>query len=142
MEDQLHASYGLVFEVRDRVGDHEPAVTQDGDDVRHRLDLAQHVGGEEHGAAAVPDLPDQLEELALDEGVQPRGRLVEDEQVGVVHECLHDADLLAVAVRERADADVQVEIESLGQRTRRQSTARHRAGWPGSAGTAPPVRSG
>lgn len=60
-------------------------------------------------------IPDQGTEFALHDRIQAPGRFVEDEQVRVVHERLHDADLLPVSARQRADPYGQVEIEPLGQ---------------------------
>lgn len=64
----------------------------------------------------VTDLAQEGEELALHEGVEALGGLVEDQQLGVAHEGLHDADLATVAVGQHAHPPVQVEVEPLGQR--------------------------
>ena len=60
------------------------------------LDLVEHVRRQEHGAALVGDLADELLELVLDERVEARRGLVQDEELGLVHERLHERDLLSV----------------------------------------------
>ena len=49
------------------------------------------------------------------ERVEAAGRLVEDEQLGPVHERLHDPDLLAVPLRELADRAVEDAVEALAE---------------------------
>jgi hypothetical protein len=58
------------------------AGTDDGDPVGHVLDLGEHVRRHEHGGTRVAGLEAEVEELALQQRVQPAGRLVEDQQVG------------------------------------------------------------
>ncbi|HVL97704.1 MAG TPA: hypothetical protein VM324_00210 [Egibacteraceae bacterium] len=64
---------------------------------------------------AVTGLDDQVEEPPLEQWVEPACRLVEDEQLRTVHERLHDADLLLVALRQPADGPVEVEVEALSE---------------------------
>ena len=59
---------------------------------------------------------DERVERLLDQGVETDGRLVEDDQVGPVHEGLDESDLLAVALRERLDRSVDVEFEARRER--------------------------
>jgi hypothetical protein len=51
----------------------------------------------------------------LPERVEPRGRLVEDEQLGPVLQRLDEPDLLPVALRERPDRAVELELEPPGE---------------------------
>ncbi len=84
-----------------------------GDDDRAgagRLDLAQVVRREEHGAL-FPDLLDVPDDLRLLVGIEIGGGLVEDQDRRIVHQRLPEADALAVAVGEGAD----VLAEHLGQ---------------------------
>jgi hypothetical protein len=60
-------------------------------------------------------LVDQGEERLLDERVQALGGFIEDEQVGLVHERLDQAELLLVAVGELADPPVEVDREPIGE---------------------------
>ena len=55
-------------------------------------------------------------ELVLQQRVEPARRLVEDEQLGTVHERLHEPELLAVALRELADRPVEHDAEALDER--------------------------
>ena len=56
-----------------------------------------------------------MHELLLQERVEAAGRLVEDEQLRLVHEGLHDADLLPVALGQPLDLPTEVEVEASAQ---------------------------
>ena len=86
------------------------ALLDDGHAVAHALHFAQDVRGEEDRHPALVLLADELEELALHERVEAGGGLVEEEQLGLVQEPLHDAHLLAVAVGEVLDAAIQLQL--------------------------------
>jgi hypothetical protein len=77
--------------------------------------LVERVRGEEDGAAVGGGLAQQLAELGLQERVEARRRLVQDHELRPVHERLHDADLLAVALRELADRPVAHDAEALAE---------------------------
>jgi hypothetical protein len=81
-----------------------------------RLHLGEDVRREEHGAPLAGRLAQEGVERLLDERIEPRGGLVEDEQLGPVHERLHEPDLLAVPLREGADRAIEVELELLRER--------------------------
>ena len=53
--------------------------------------------------------------LLLHEGIQSRSWLVEDQQLGFSHECLHEAHLLLVALRKRSDRPVELQVEPVRQ---------------------------
>ena len=93
----------------------DPAGAEQGGGVRHGLHLGQHVGGEEHGGAGVAGLADDGEDLLLHERVETGGGLVEDEELGAVHERLDEPELLLVALGERAGLAAEVQFEPLGQ---------------------------
>ncbi len=61
------------------------------------------------------DLADKLVERLLHEWVEPVRRLVENEEVGLVHEGLDEPDLLPIAPGELLDPTVEVEIEPFGE---------------------------
>jgi hypothetical protein len=65
-------------------------------------------------SAACPR-PDEVEELASKQRIEPAGGLVENQQLKSVREGLHDADLLPVALRQPSDRTIEVEVEALGQ---------------------------
>ena len=94
-----------------RVDEVEPALADQADPIGDVLHLGQDVRGEEDRAAALGGLGDQLVERLLHERVEAARRLVEDEQVGVVHERLDEPDLLPVSARELLDPAVEVEVE-------------------------------
>ncbi len=91
----------------------EPAVGEHRDVIGGLLDLAQHVGAEEHRLARVARLAHHGEELALDERVEAAGRLVEHEELGPVHEGLHEPELLLVALGEGAHRAGEVQTQAL-----------------------------
>src|SRR5207302_1297723 len=67
----------------------------------NRLDLRQAVRREENGPIA-PQLADQRQRLILLLGVQTGGRLVEDQDGGVVDQGISQAHALAIALGQRA----------------------------------------
>ncbi len=73
------------------------------------------MAGQEHTAPIRRDLGDLCAGLPLHQGVQPSGRLVEDEQFRVVHERLHEPDLSVCCLRQCPDRSCQVQAEALGQ---------------------------
>ena len=54
-------------------------------------------------------------EALLDERVEARDRLVEDQQLRLVHERLDETELLAIARRELADRAVELGVEASGE---------------------------
>ena len=73
--------------------------------------------GQEDGSPIGRRLADGLMDLLLDERIEARRRFIEDEELGFTHQCLHDSDLLSVALGQRPDRAVQLEIESLHERS-------------------------
>ncbi len=71
---------------------------------------------EEHGRAVGDRLVQRLEERLLDERVEARRGLVEDEQLGPVLEGGDHADLLLVALAVLLEPLARVEVEALDQR--------------------------
>lgn len=72
----------------------EFTLVQDGDAVADGLDFAQFVRGEEDGFALALEALDDFADLHATDGVEAAGRLVEDEEVGVVDERLCEAHAL------------------------------------------------
>jgi hypothetical protein len=93
----------------------EPAFAQDAGTPADGGDLAQVVRRQQHGRAALGGLADQLERRLSHQRVEPRRRLVEDEHVRLVLECVDQRHLLAVALGQIAHTTAQVEVEPLGQ---------------------------
>ena len=98
-ELDLQALNRDLAKVLERVDDHESALAKDREAVGDALDLRQGVGGEEHGAALGADLRQQRVEALLHQRIQSGDRLVQDQQLGLVHEGLDQAELLSVAGR-------------------------------------------
>src|SRR5579884_457797 len=77
----------------------QSSLANDGDAVAGALDFRQHVRGEEDGASLSMYLGGHAIEFLLVERVQARGRFVEDKQPWLMHEGLHQPQLLFVATR-------------------------------------------
>ena len=115
-EHDLQPLHGDRPKVLERVdGDQAPA-PQDRDAVGDPLDLRQRVRGEEDRPPLRDDLPEQRVEALLHQRVEPGDRLVEDQQLRLVHERLDQPELLAVARRELVHGAVQLRVEALRQR--------------------------
>ena len=77
------------------------AIGHDADPVGHLAHDAEIVGDEQHGHVELGlELQQELEDLRLDGDVERRGRLVGDEQVGLVGERHGDHHPLPLAARE------------------------------------------
>ena len=92
-----------------------PPFFDDRDAVDESLHLVEFVRGEEHRAALGDGLPDQVLELVLQQRIQAGGRFVEHEQVGLVHECEHQADLLPIAFRQCPRRAIEIGGEPLDE---------------------------
>ena len=111
-EPELDLVVRQVAQRVDRVDAGQPAVADDPDPVARPLDLVDDVAGEERRPALVARLAEELEEVLLDERVEARCRLVEDEQLGPMLERDDEADLLLVALRVLAELAGRIEIEA------------------------------
>ena len=86
---------GGVEELAGARGPQQPAAVEDDDVVAHPLELAEQVGGDDHGdAEVVADPLHQPEHLVPRGGVEAVGGLVEQHQLGVVGEGLGELGLL------------------------------------------------
>ena len=114
-EPQLDLVVGEIAQRLDPVDPDQPALADDRDPVAGLLDLGQDVAREEDRAALGLRLADDLVERLLDERVEARRRLVEDQQVGPVLERDDQADLLLVALRVLAELAARVDVEARDQ---------------------------
>ena len=105
----------LGLERFERIDGDQPALAYDPDPVGDAIDLRQDVRGQEHRRPVPLHLANQLVELLLHQRVEPCCWFVEDVELRLVHEGIHDAHLLAVSCRVVLDLAVQIEIESLGE---------------------------
>jgi hypothetical protein len=71
--------------------------------------------GDEDGATAIALFGDEGEELLLHQRVEAAGRLVEDQQLGLVEGGEDQADLLAIAAGELPERPVEVGPEASGE---------------------------
>ena len=71
--------------------------------------------GEKDGLAAVTGFAHQPKDFLLHKRVEAARGFVEHEQLGLVHERLHDAELLLVALRQLSYRAVQVKPKPFGQ---------------------------
>ncbi len=105
---------GLAGEVCGDVFADELAVAQDRDAVGDLVDLIEEVTDEEDRHPAVAEVAHDAEELLDLAAVKARGRLVEDEHLGVEHHGAADGDELldrdGVAREGGARVDVQAEV--------------------------------
>ncbi len=90
---------------RGRVGEHA-ALGNDDRPAAHRLDLLEQVGRDDDRLLR-PHRRDDLAHLVLLVGVEPVGRLVEDQHLRVVQQCLRHPDAAPIALRERVDRLMQ-----------------------------------
>ena len=115
-EAQLHLVVGEVAQALDAVHLDELAVADDRDAIAGPLDLGQDVAREEDRPALGLRLADEGVERLLDERIQARGRLVEDQQLRPVLERDDEADLLLVALRVLLELARRVDLEALDER--------------------------
>ena len=114
-ERRFHGRERPAAQVVDRIDELEPSFSDEADPIRDVLHLGQDVRREEDRPATADDLRDELVERLLHERIEPTRRLVEHEQVGVVHERLDETDLLPVPARELLDPAAEVEVEPCGK---------------------------
>ena len=93
----------------------DPAVTEDRDLVGGLLDFAEHMRTKEDCLPVGLGLADHGEEFLLDEWVQPAGRFIQHQQLGIMHKCLDESQLLLVSLGELAGVAVQVQAQPLRQ---------------------------
>lgn len=115
-ELDLDAVHGFGAERGDVLDSDQAPLTHEADAVADALHLGQDAGGEEDGPARRTRLVHHGVELALYERVEARGRLVEDHELGAVHERLDETELAFIACREVAGAATEVEVEARGER--------------------------
>ncbi len=114
-EGQLDMVEGELADGLDAVHLDQPALADDRDPVAGPVDLVDDVRRQEDRPSVVARLADEPEERLLDERVEARRRLVEDEQVRPVLERDDQADLLLVALRVLLEPPARVEVERLDQ---------------------------
>ena len=126
--DELPAAHLERQHLGQPAGRHQPALGQNRDAAAQRLGVAQDVRAEEHRAAAIAQPQDQRAHVAAAERIEPRHRLVEDHELGIVDERLRDADALQHALRELAQLQppLGADADLVEQPARRGRAARRR----------------
>ena len=114
-EFELESLHRDLAEVLQCVDDDESPLAEDGEPMGDPLHLRQGVGREEHRATLGTDLFEEGVEALLHERVEARDRLVKDQQLRLMHERLHETELLAVTGRQLAYRPVEVGVEALGE---------------------------
>src|SRR5262245_37922864 len=79
---------------------HDAAVVQRDRTAAYAPDQLAVVGGDEHGRAPRVDLAEQVHDLERQIGIEVAGRLVGEDDDGIVHERARDRDALLLAARE------------------------------------------
>jgi hypothetical protein len=98
-----HDLVGAAADLVEATGGGDRAPGQDDDPVAHPLDLLEEVGGQHHVDAELgADAPDERQHLVPLDGVEPVGRLVEEQERRVVGEGGGQLDPLALPGRHRA----------------------------------------
>lgn len=93
------------------------SVTQDGDAVAQRLNLAQDVGRQEDGLPTPARRTDALPKALFHQRVEPGGGLVQEQKIGAAHQRCDQHDLLAIPLRVGANLPRGVELEQFDQFT-------------------------
>lgn len=91
------------------------ALPDDADSVGHSFHLGEGVTREEHRASILGDLAHHCPKLVLHERVEARVWFIEDDELGPVHECGNEADLLSIACGELPHPLVEICAEPLGE---------------------------
>ena len=113
--DRVDVGAGMLSQLGEGSGRHGPAPADDGHPIGQGLDLAEDVTRQQDRAAILAPLADDVLEGLFHERVEPGGRLVEHEQVGVGGERRDEGDLLPVALGVVADPLGRVEVEPLDE---------------------------
>ena len=95
-----------------RSGRADLAAVEDHHPVAHILDIGEEMRGEEDRLPTATELEDEVLHLARAERIEARGRLVEDEELGVVHERLREAETPRHALRELSRRPVRHALEA------------------------------
>jgi hypothetical protein len=115
VEGDLEGLGAQVAQLGERSLLDQAARTKDADAIAQRLHLAQDVRAEKDRLTALLGLANGLAEGDLHQRVEPARRLVEDQQVGAARERGDELHLLPIALRERTDLLLRVQLEALDQ---------------------------
>ena len=135
LDAQLEDAAGRALQLVDRALRRDLPLVHDDDVIAGVLDVGQQVRREDQvDALVVAEVVDQLEHLVAALRVHAVGRLVEEQQIGIVDERLRELDALLhagrvgleVAVARLAEADV---VEDLVRALHRVD-GRQPASWP------------
>ena len=91
------------------------AGSDDAHAIAESFHLRQDVARQQNGAPGLLGLADGVLEDRLHQRVEPRGRLVEDQQLDIGRQRRHERHLLSVALRVRPALLARVELEPLDQ---------------------------
>ena len=111
-EGDRHVPERSFAQALDRVDVDQPSRADDPDAVGDVLHLVERVRRDEDRSPVGRRLAQERSNLRLEQWVEAGRGLVENDEVGAVHERLDDADLLAVPFRKLADGAIEVDVES------------------------------
>ncbi len=112
---------GLVAQLVERALGDQPAAGDDADAVGHALGDFEDVRGHDDGAAGGDALAQHVLDLARGAGVEAGQRLVEDDELGVVHQRAGERHLLPHALGEAFAALVRVRAQGRASRSVRRA---------------------
>ena len=87
------------------------AVVDHGEVRANPFELGQDVRGDDDGLAESGEFGDQLTQLHPRPRIEPRGRLVEHEELGIVHQRAGQGEALLHAPRQAVDVGVGLVVE-------------------------------
>src|SRR6185437_13357023 len=108
---RIAAAQNLLRQLADRALQRDLAVAEQRDAVAHRLHAVEEVRGDQHGDTLGLETADHIQKLIGRLRIEPRGRLVEDRDIGALHHHLGKAQPLPHAAREGRDLAVGDRIE-------------------------------
>ena len=106
------SSEGPGAELVERLGEDQAALVQERDVAGDPLDLGDLVAREEDRPARAGQVDHALEELAAHQEVEPRGRLVEDQELGLRGQGQRERDLGPHPLREVPDLPIGRQAEA------------------------------
>ena len=116
-EVNFKAANSPFLEDIDVLHGNKASLADDANAVADSLHLGHDVRGKEDRTSLRPGLADEPVEFLLHEGVEADGGLIENEQLGFIHESLDKAYLLPVAVGEGLDTLRKVIVKPFGHFT-------------------------
>ncbi len=100
-------------------GGGQPAAGDDSDSTAERLGVSQDVRAEEHGAALIAQVEDQMPHVPAAHRIEPGHRLVQEKHLRIVEQRLRDAHALDHAFRELPELQTTLGADARAVQQRR-----------------------